>query len=279
MVFNVFYEFFKKNQKHLTFVPVFLLILSVILLMSNLISTGFIVKRDVELSGGKQISFELFDSDLDLIKSSLEKEFPFSKIKFAQGSITLLLVEIDFEDDENKIIDYVNNNFNVNNEYNIREIGPALGSIFWKQSQIAFLIAFIFMSILIFLLFKSFVPSGLIVFAAISDIIITLAILNIIGVDFSLPILAAILMILGYSVDTNILLTNYLLKKEGLKNAFKTGLTMYSTTIFVLISIFFISGSFVIQQISLTLIIGLLVDLPITWLTNAGLLKMWLKNE
>jgi preprotein translocase subunit SecF len=269
--------FFNTYWKQLTFVPVAVFFIAVIILVNNLLSTGFIISRDVELSGGKQISFEI-TPDKNVIPK-IKEHFPYSKPRVAEGSITVLLVEIPFDADENDVINYVNDNFQVKGELNIREIGPSLGDVFWHQTQIAFLVALVSMSILVFILFRSFVPSALIIFAAIADITVTLAVLSILGVDFSLGILAALLMILGYSVDTDILLTNYLLKKEGLGAAVKTGLTMYFTTVLVLVSLYVFSGSFVLHQIALTLIIGLTFDVPVTWLTNAGFLRMWLEKE
>jgi preprotein translocase subunit SecF len=102
----------------------------------------------------------------------------------------------------------------------------------------------------------------------------------------SLAVLAAILTIIGYSVDTDILLTSEILKSGGRKNikenidrAMKTGLTLTATTLVALLSIYLFSGSVVLQQIAFVLMIGLLVDLPATWWTNAGLLRWWLERE
>jgi preprotein translocase subunit SecF len=42
---------------------------------------------------------------------------------------------------------------------------------------------------------------------------------------------------------------------------------------------FFVSGSIIIEQIALTLLIGLAIDIPATWFTNAGVLRLWLEHR
>ena len=84
------------------------------------------------------------------------------------------------------------------------------------------------MSIVIFFLFRTFVPSIAVIFAAFADIVMPLALIDFIGLRVSTAGIAAFLMLIGYSVDTDILLTTRALKKhEGTVNeriygAFKT---------------------------------------------------------
>jgi preprotein translocase subunit SecF len=105
------------------------------------------------------------------------------------------------------------------------------------------------------------------------------------GEQLSLPVLAGTLMLIGYSVDTDIVLTTELLRSPGkevpqrFRAAAKTGLTMSIAALAALTTMYFISGSVVIQQISGVLIIGLLCDIPSTWLTNGGILRWYLERK
>jgi preprotein translocase subunit SecF len=93
-------------------------------------------------------------------------------------------------------------------------------------------------------------------------------------------------MLIGYSVDTDILLTSRALKsREGTLNsriygAFKTGILMTLTALAAVLPAFFlITGlpdSF--RQIFLILSIGLFADIFNTWLTNASIIK-WYCNK
>jgi preprotein translocase subunit SecF len=134
------------------------------------------------------------------------------------------------------------------------------------------------------------VPSIAVILAAVSDIIISIAGMSLFGIPLSLASVGAILMLIGYSVDTDILLTTRLLKrKEGTVNeraldAMKTGLTMSisaiaAMTALYLVTIFIIPEAVVLSNIAAVLIIGLVADILVTWLMNLGILKWYLEGR
>ncbi len=267
------FSFMEKYWKQLTFAPILLLVVSSALIISNIASKGSFLERDVELKGGKLIEAEV--SGVPEIDANVRT--------LAGGK--RILIEIPSESDEKEIISALKSSGVLVGEPTVRSFGPALGDIFWRQAQTAILAAFLTMSLFVFILFRSPVPCGIVILAAATDIIGTIAVLDLIGIKLSLPVLAALLMIIGYSVDTDILLTSNLLKGSGevnekIRNSMKTGLTMSATTLAALSVMYLISGSFVLSQIALVLIIGVVIDIPATWLTNAGLLRWWLiKND
>lgn len=131
------------------------------------------------------------------------------------------------------------------------------------------------------------VPSIAIILAAFADIVMTVAVVNIMGVSVSSAGIVAFLMIIGYSVDTDILLTTRLLKsREGSVNsriydAFKTGTLMTLTAIVAVgISLVIIYNfSETLRQIFGILLIGLVFDLVNTWIANAGILKWYVEAK
>jgi preprotein translocase subunit SecF len=155
---------------------------------------------------------------------------------------------------------------------------------FGVQSFTKNIAAYIIGVVLIGLYIKSSVPSFMVILNVFSDVIVTLAIINLIGVRLSTAGIAAFLMIIGYSVDTNILLSTKLLKKkegsiiERLSDAIQTGLTMTLTTAAAIIIALIFTQSEVIKQIMIILLIGLIVDMMYTWLQNAGILRLYLEK-
>ena len=99
--------------------------------------------------------------------------------------------------------------------------------------------------------------------------------------------MAALLMLLGYSVDSDILLSTKVLKRhsgslmERIYSAIKTGLTMEITTLAALTVLYVVAPASTLKMIATVLIIGILIDLPSTWLMNAGVLRWYVgkKNE
>ena len=101
-------------------------------------------------------------------------------------------------------------------EYSIEVMGSSLGASFFKETFTALIFAFILMSIVVFIYFRTFIPSLAVILSAVSDIVVTLAIVDLIGMKLSTGGIAGFLMLVGYSVDTDMLLTTRLLKrKEG----------------------------------------------------------------
>ena len=147
-------------------------------------------------------------------------------------------------------------------------------------------VAFVGMSLLVFALFRVFVPSIAVVISAFSDIMIAVAFMNIFGIELSLGTVAALLMIIGYSVDSDILLNNHILRRSGefyssTYRAMRTGITMTLTSIIAMSVMAVVATLFGIQllaSIGTVLVFGLLADLMNTYLLNLSLLR-WYKFE
>ena len=276
-----FADFIDRYWKPLTFVGIVILLFGAGVLLYSQLSTGSFMQRDFELTGGKRIEM-ILDAvpDLDAIKSAL----PDAVVSLTSGLHPTLLVEMPVTANETAILSALDE-LGVSGESSVRTIGPVLGELFWRQTQLAIVVAFVLMSIIIFVLFRAFAPSSAVVLAALTDAAFVLAALSLMGVQLSLPILAGVLMLIGYSVDTDIVLTTELLRSPGkevpqrFRAAAKTGLTLTVTALAALSMMYLISGSLVIQQIASVLIIGLLIDIPSTWLTNAGILRWHLERK
>lgn len=162
-------------------------------------------------------------------------------------------------------------------------LGFFLGMFFLTINQtLALIIFLIFAAGLIYIYIKNSVPAFAVMLSAFADIIMTLALVNILGFKISTAGIVAFLMLIGYSVDTDILLTTRMLKRgqesdKALWSAFKTGVTMTLTSIIAITAALIVVYSFgsVLNQIFLILIIGLSFDLFNTWITNASMIKWY----
>src|SRR3989338_3843216 len=143
------------------------------------------------------------------------------------------------------------------------------------------------LAILVFLYIRTSVPSIAVIFAAFADIVMTVAVIDLLEVNISAAGIVAFLMLIGYSVDTDILLTSRTLRnREGTVNqrifgAFKTGITMTLAAIAsVGVSLIIIySFSETLKQIFGIILIGLVMDIMNTWMTNASILKWYMEAK
>lgn len=171
-----------------------------------------------------------------------------------------------------------------------RAVGPSLSKQSLTQVYYALAFAFLFMSITVFIIFRNVIPSLAVIFAAFSDIIIAVGGMSLLGIPLSLASVGALLMLIGYSVDTDILLTTRVLKRrEGTindraKDAMKTGFTMAAAAIGSMVALylvvrFFMPYAQVLDQIASVLIIGLCADVLATWLFNLGVLRWYMEGR
>lgn len=136
----------------------------------------------------------------------------------------------------------------------------------------------------LYLFIRYSIPSLAVILAAFSDIVVTVAIINIIGMKIGTAGIAALLMLIGYSVDTDILLSTRVLKrKEGtvderVMGAVVTGMTMTLTAIATVSIALIFTQSDVIRQITTVLLIGLSIDIINTWIQNVGILKLFIEH-
>ncbi|AXV37072.1 MAG: protein translocase subunit SecF [Methanobacteriaceae archaeon] len=171
-----------------------------------------------------------------------------------------------------------------------RSVGPLISQEALTQVYWAIAFAFLFMSITVFIIFRNFVPSVAVIIAALSDILIAVGGMSIFGIPLSVASVGAILMLIGYSVDTDILLTTRVLKRregtitERAQDAFNTGLVMSasaisSLSVLYIVTVLYIPYAQVLSEIAAVLIIGLVADLLTTWLMNLGILRWYLEAK
>jgi len=285
---------YEKNYKLLLIIPFLILILSVVQIGVQYSVTGDFVNKGISLKGGSTITVnqEFSEQEIITLEAALNEQFPLAEISIRElssaGQQIGIAIDSDAQDNEeiNILSEAVEELAGIDAEdYTVEVMGSSLGASFFQQTKWVLLIAFILMGAVVFAYFRTPVPALAIILAAVSDLVVTLAIFNLTGMKLGTSGIAAFLMLIGYSVDTNILLSSRLLKKkEGsiidrIYGAIKTGLTMSTTSISVVLIAFLLVKSEVVKQIMLILLIGLLVDLVMTWIQNAGILRSWLERK
>ncbi len=287
-----FKEFYNKRYKLFLLIPAIIIAFCFIFIISFHVQNGDFIHKDISLAGGTSVT--IYDTNLNLnqLKQDLPPLLGEVSVRSIKDIVTqqqkAVIIETTKDADTAKPIleKYLGYNLTEQNS-SFEFTSPSLGTSFYQQLLIAILIAFAFMSIVVFLIFRTFVPSLAVVTSAFADIFMTLVIVDMTSMKISTAGIIAFLMLIGYSVDTDILLTNRVLKRdEGTINnrifrAFKTGITMTLTSLFAVISALLITSSFsgVLEQIFTVLAIGLCFDLLNTWITNASIIKWYAEKR
>ena len=291
------FEIYDKKYRLLLIIPFSMLLFSLVQIGYQVYKTGDFINRDVSLKGGVTITIPLEKyMDIDRVKKHISAKFPASDVEVrslrSAGSVVGIIIEADINgNDKSQVQDLlrsIESSLNIDLskvDYGIEIIGSSLGASFFKESLIALAVAFLFMGLVVFIYFRTFIPSIAVILAAFSDMVFALAVINIFQIKIGTAGIAAFLMLIGYSVDTDILLTVRVLKrKDGtvmdrIMSSIKTGMTETLTAVVAVTVALAVTQSEVIRQIMLILLVGLFADIFNTWIQNVGLLRLYVEKK
>ena len=291
------YEIYDKKYRLLLIIPFLMLVLALAQIGYQVYKTGDFIKKDVSLKGGVTVTVP-FEKNIDIkqIERQISTHFPKNDVVVrtlrSAGTVVGIVVEADIDGNDKaqvqKLLDSIESSLKIDLtklDYGIEIIGSSLGTSFFKESLIALFVAFLFMGLVVFIYFRTFVPSAAIILAAFSDMVVALAVINLMDMRIGTAGIAAFLMLIGYSVDTDILLSVRVLKRrEGtvmdrVISSIKTGMTETITAIVAVSVAMLVTQSEVIKQIMVILLIGLIADIFNTWIQNVGLLRIYVERK
>ncbi|MBN1544107.1 protein translocase subunit SecF [Candidatus Woesearchaeota archaeon] len=281
-------DFYEYNYRKSLWFTIILLVISLIIIGVYTATTGELIPRGVSLKGGVTLTVP-YEGQLNIedLQTYLRGEFPKASISVramsSAGERIGFIVDASDADPE-ELLKAAQARVGDFDKFSLETMGSALGQAFFKQTLLAILVAFALMSVVVFFSFKTFVPSFAVILSAFSDIVMTIAVIDIFRIRIETAGIAALLMLIGYSVDTDVLLTTRVLKREEgtvfdrVMGAMKTGLTMTFTSIAAVIVSLIFTQSETLKQIMIILLIGLIFDLFNTWIQNAGILRIYMEK-
>jgi preprotein translocase subunit SecF len=288
-------SFYDKHYKGLVVITQVMLFLALFQIGFQVVKTGDFINKGISLKGGITVTVsDNQKTDISTLEKVLEQNFPKNDINvrsLAQaGAQSGVVVDADFDIKDQASVDKtlaILNQFYGKEikDYSVENISPSLSAGFFRQVALALVIAFIFMGIVVVVTFRTAVPSLAVILCGFSDIVETIAIVNLTGMKLGTASIAAFLMLIGYSVDTDILLTTKVVKQkvgtiiERVWRAIKTGLTMTMTTLGAVAVGLIFTQSDSIRQIMIIILIGLVIDMFNTWIQNVAILRWYQERK
>ncbi len=292
-MFQKIKHIYETKYKLLMIIPLLLLILSLVQIGAKYATTGDFVNKGISLKGGSTVTIpkDLSISPAEL-EESLQQQFPAADLSVrtlsSAGKTTGLAIDSGLQDSTeiDVLVDALSEQFALQKaDYSVEVVGSSLGNNFFKQMLIALVFSFLLMGIMVIIYFRVFITSLMVILAAFCDIVITLAIFNLTGMKLHPAGIAAFLMLIGYSVDGEVVISSRLIKRndgtelQRIYGALRTGWTMTQTTLVAVIVALIFVQSEIVKQIMLILLIGLLVDTVVTWIQNVGILRWHLEKK
>lgn len=171
-----------------------------------------------------------------------------------------------------------------------RNVGAKAGEDLRKKAQLALIISWLLMLIYIGFRFDFFFAPGAII-ALIHDIVMTLGAFAITGREVSLTVIAALLTIIGYSINDTIVVYDRIredlkkFEKKSLREVINISLNemfprtiITSFTVFIVVALMYFFGEGEFQNFGFAMIIGVITGVYST-LSIACPLYIWLKDN
>lgn len=251
------------------------LMISGALLITSVISLTFKnLELGLDFTGGVLLEIKLNENleSLEEIRTLLtEKKIEDFILNFS-GSQNDVIIKIpgQIESESSELLKSV---LSENFEFDLRKeefIGPQIGEELRDQGGLGLLLALAIMTIYIMFRFQYKFAIGAI-FALVHDVLIVLGLFSLFSIDFDLTVLAAVLAVIGYSLNDTIVVSDRIRENFRKKRRSETiplidrslnqmlGRTLITsiTTLLVLLALLIFGGD-AIQNFSIALIIGVI---------------------
>ena len=247
---------FNKYYKLFTLISSGLAIISILLLIFKGLNFG------IDFKGGTLIELRAIDKQINI--SSLRSSF--SKMNLGDVAIKNFGEDYDFlikfekKGPEKDLIQNIKKDLNasIGSGYEIRRVenvGPKVSAELLKGGLIAIAVSLGAMLFYIWIRFEWQFSIGAIL-ALFHDVLITMGIFSLIGLEVNLSIVAAILTIVGYSMNDTVVIFDRV--RENLKKHIDLKIITSVTTLLALLSIFLFGGE-ILKGFSFAMILGVIL--------------------
>lgn len=266
------------NKMKFNFVKYFkqMFVISVSIFTISILSLLFIgIPSSIDFTGGTIINIKV-DTDINLsnLRQALEENLnqSVSVVEVKSNNESYVLLKMSYLSDEQAINDLLNtvygNSYTINQ---IESIGPKIGDELRVNARNAIIASLLLIGLYISIRFDGYYAIGSL-FALLHDVFITLGIFVFMNVEISISIIAALLTIVGYSLNDTIVIYDRIRENMSLnpyrdkKKIFNTSLNqtlkrtlVTSLTTLIVVLVLYIYGGDVLQPFSIALIIGIIL--------------------
>jgi preprotein translocase subunit SecF len=164
-------------------------------------------------------------------------------------------------------------------------VGPAISAQQGELMLCSIAAAFVVMGVITLVIFKRGAAPAALLLSAGVDILCLLGFMSISRLPFNLASAMAILMVLIYAVDTNILLAHQILKgvggepKERAAASVNTGLMIGALLVAVFLSLGLLTGAAQLKLLAAMVMFGIVMNIFNTWFLSAGILLRCVERQ
>jgi preprotein translocase SecF subunit len=261
---------FSSKFKQANFLSIAIFIISIILIAFKGLNYG------IDFKGGTLIELRSNNTEASLIRDVL-KNMQLGDVNVKKfGKDGDFLIKVEQKNDNNKLIPEIKKNLsdNLNSDVNFRRVenvGPKVSAELLQSGIMAITLSLAAMLFYIWIRFEWQFSIGSIV-ALFHDVIITLGIFSLLSLEINLSIIAAVLTIVGYSMNDTVVIYDRIRENLGkfhrldisdianlsINETLARTIITSVTTLLALFSIFILGGE-ILRGFSFAMILGVLI--------------------
>lgn len=248
----------------------------------------------IDFAGGTLLQFrfprEITTEELRRVLGSMNLEKSVIQ-RFSPTEVVIRTPKLS-QEDQNRLVTLLKDNFGSAELLRIEDVGPAVGADLRRMGIIALLVAI--GGILVYVAFRfEFRPAVTSVLALAHDGFLVLGVVSLLQKEFTIPILAAVLTILGYSINDSIVVMdrvreNLIGRRRGedlesivnqsINEVLSRTINTALTTALPVLALYFFGGK-MLQDFALAILVGLAVGTYSSIFVVSALWVDWEKRQ
>ena len=261
---------FSSKFKHANIISITLFFISILLIAFKGLNYG------IDFKGGTLIELRSNNTEASLIRDVL-KNMDLGDVNVKKfGKDGDFLIKVEQKEDNNKLIPEIKKKLseNLNSDVNFRRVenvGPKVSAELLQSGIIAISLSLAAMLFYIWVRFEWQFSIGSII-ALFHDVVITLGIFSLLSLEINLSIIAAVLTIVGYSMNDTVVIYDRIRENLGkfhkldisdtanlsINETLARTIITSATTLLALLSIFILGGE-ILRGFSFAMILGVLI--------------------
>ncbi len=255
-----------KNIGRVLFITAIVLLLALPILAGiKYLKTGTLITKNIDVAGG--VSATVTGHKLLPDEESRLRALGFT-VKKITGSDAFIIEKAGVQDPEKvkkEILEVLGNV-----TMSTRVVGPAMGESFFKSALIALAVGIALMALVVFITYGDPVTAAAFISVSIATMVEAFLLMALLNIPLSPHTIGALLMILGYSVDYQVLFAS---KLKTYERTLATAFTMFLTSFVAVLAIYLLSRAPAVRELALVLIFGIIFN----FLNAAGITVKLLK--
>lgn len=274
-------SFIENNYKKFLLLSISLFAIFIGIILFNYFKYGYIINKSITISGGY---VTLINNNYNLTNTEIQNILNQMNITDYILYSTPNIIYIESRDQINRtlLINLLNQYYNISiqpSDISIQQYSSLVGDLIFNQFLFFVILAMILAAFVIFIAFRVSNTTLNIISTILFDIIGLLAILSTTKYPIGANGFIAMLMILGFAIDNNVVLSTNMIKEkdkpfiERVKMSFRVGMLMEIIALYTLLLLYFIVPDPSVNEFAFVLSTATILDLIYYLIGNIPLYK------